>query len=75
VLIGDGYVATRRRTRGSEHQRIELVTRVKEGAKELGRDGMRCSEGQGSHCPFIGAGGALTEVVVQVDKPLLPCGH
>jgi hypothetical protein len=31
---------------------------VKEAAKELGREGMRCGEGRGSHRPFIGAGGA-----------------
>jgi hypothetical protein len=58
VLTGDGGVAERRRTRGNERRRLELVTRAKEGAKELGREGMRCSESQGSHRPFIGAGGA-----------------
>jgi hypothetical protein len=31
---------------------------VKEGAKELGREGMRCGESRGSHHPFIGVGGA-----------------
>jgi hypothetical protein len=42
VLTGDGGVAERRRTRGNERRRLELVARVKEGAKELGREGMRC---------------------------------
>jgi hypothetical protein len=59
VLTGDGGVARRRRTRGSEWRRLELVTRAKEGAKELGREGMRCGEGRGSHRNFIGVGGAL----------------
>jgi hypothetical protein len=58
VLTGDGGVATRRHTGGSERQGLQLVTRAKEGAKELGREGMRCGEGRGSHHPFIGAGGA-----------------
>jgi hypothetical protein len=58
VLTGDGGVATRRRTGGSERWRIELVARAKEGVKELGREGMRCGEGRGSHRPFIGAEGA-----------------
>jgi hypothetical protein len=31
---------------------------VKEGAKELEREGMKCGESRGSHRPFIGAGGA-----------------
>jgi hypothetical protein len=58
VLTSDGGVAKRRRTGGSERWRLELVARVKEGAKELRREGMRCSEGRGSHRPFIGGGGA-----------------
>jgi hypothetical protein len=58
VLTGDGGVATRRRTGGSERRRLELVARVKEGAKELGRERMRCGEGWGLHLPFIGAEGA-----------------
>jgi hypothetical protein len=58
VLTGARAVAKRRRTRGSKQQRLELVARAKEGAKELGRAGMRCGEGRGSHRPFIGAGGA-----------------
>jgi hypothetical protein len=59
VLTGDGGVAARRRTGGSEWRWLELVARAKEGAKELGREGMRCGKIRGSHCPFIGAGGAL----------------
>jgi hypothetical protein len=58
VLTGNGGVAERRRTGGNERQRLELVTRAKEGVKELGREGMRCGESRGSHRPFIGAGGA-----------------
>jgi hypothetical protein len=54
VLTGDGGVATRRRTGGSERRWLELVVR----AKELGREGMRCGEIWGSHHPFRGAGGA-----------------
>jgi hypothetical protein len=51
---GDGEVAHR----GHERQRLELAARANESAKELGREGMRCGESQGSHRPFIGAGGA-----------------
>jgi hypothetical protein len=58
VLTSDGGVAMRRRTGGSERRRLELIAREKEGAKELGREGMRCDEIRGSHRPFIGAGGA-----------------
>jgi hypothetical protein len=58
VLTGNGAVAERRRTRGNERRRLELVARVKEGAKELGREGVRCGESRGSHRPFIEAGGA-----------------
>jgi hypothetical protein len=58
VLTGDRGVATRRRTGGSEQRRLELVARAKEGAKELGREGMRCNEIRGSHRPFIGVGEA-----------------
>ncbi len=58
MLTGDGGVAERRCTGGNERRRLELVVRVKEGAKELGREGMRYGESQGSHRPFIRAGGA-----------------
>jgi hypothetical protein len=58
VLTGDGGVAERRRTGGNERRQLELVARAKEGAKELGREGMRCGESRGSHRPFIRAGGA-----------------
>jgi hypothetical protein len=47
VLNGDGGVAMSRCTGGSERRRLELVARAKEGAKELGREGMRCGEGRG----------------------------
>jgi hypothetical protein len=49
VLTGDGGVAERQHTGGNEQWRLELVARVKEGAKELGREGMRCGESWGSH--------------------------
>jgi hypothetical protein len=58
VLTGDGGVATRRRTEGSERRWLELIARAKEGAKELKREGMRCGEGWGSHRHFIGGRGA-----------------
>jgi hypothetical protein len=61
VLTDDGGVAERRRTGGNERRRLDLVARVKEGAKELGREGMRCGESRGSHLPFIGAGGSAGE--------------
>jgi hypothetical protein len=59
VLTGDGGVATRRHTEGNERRRLELIVRAKEGAKELGRDGMRCGEIRGVSSPFyIGRGSA-----------------
>jgi hypothetical protein len=61
VLTGDGVVAERRCTGGNERRRLELIARAKEGAKELGREGMRCGESRGSHRPFIGAGGSTRE--------------
>jgi hypothetical protein len=47
VLTGDEVVATRRRTRGNERRRLELVARAEEGAKKLRREGMRCGEVRG----------------------------
>jgi hypothetical protein len=61
VLTGDGGVATRRRTRGSEQRRLELVARAKEGAKELGRERMRCGEGRGVSSPFYRGRGSARE--------------
>jgi hypothetical protein len=58
VLTGDGRVEERWRTGGNERRWLELIARAKEGVKELGREGMRCSESRGSHRPFIGEGGA-----------------
>jgi hypothetical protein len=58
VLTGDERVAESWRTGGHERRRLELVTRAKESAKELRREGMRCGESRGSHHPFIGAGEA-----------------
>jgi hypothetical protein len=61
VLTGDGGVAERRRTGGNEWRRLELIATAKEGAKELGREGMRCVESRGSDHPFVGAGGSAGE--------------
>jgi hypothetical protein len=58
LLTSDGRVAERWRTEGNDRWRLELVARAKEGAKGLGKEGMRCGESRGSHRPFIGAGGA-----------------
>jgi hypothetical protein len=58
VLTGDGRVVERWCTGGNERRRLELVTRAKEGGKELGTEGMRCGESRGSHRPFIGVGEA-----------------
>jgi hypothetical protein len=52
VLTGDGGVATRWRTGGNERRRLELIARTEEGAKKLGREGMRCGEGRGVSSPF-----------------------
>jgi hypothetical protein len=43
---------------GEEHRSLELSVRVKEGVRELGREGMRDGEGRGSLSPLIGAEGA-----------------
>jgi hypothetical protein len=44
---------------GSEEWRwLELITRAKEGVKELRREGKRSGEVRGWCSPFIGAGGA-----------------
>jgi hypothetical protein len=51
VLTGDGRVVERWLTGGNEWRQLELVARAKEGAKELGREGMRCGESRGSHRP------------------------
>jgi hypothetical protein len=58
VLTSARAVVKRRCTKGSKRRWLELIARVKEGVKELGREGMRCGEGRGSHRPFIGARGA-----------------
>jgi hypothetical protein len=58
VLTGDGGVAERRCTGGNKRRWLELIARVKEGTKELRREGMKCGESRGCHRPFIGAGGA-----------------
>jgi hypothetical protein len=58
VLSGGGRVEERWRTGGNNRQWLELIVRAKEGMKELGKEGMRCGESRGSHCPFLRAGGA-----------------
>jgi hypothetical protein len=47
VLTGARAAAKRRRDGGKERWRLELTARVREGAKELGREGRRGGEGQG----------------------------
>jgi hypothetical protein len=58
VLTSDRAVATRRRTEGNEWRWLELITRVEEGAKKLGREGMRCGEGRGVSSLFYKGRGA-----------------
>jgi hypothetical protein len=61
VLTGDGGVAERRRTGGNERRRLELVARVKEGANELGREGMRCGESRRVSSSFYRGRGSAGE--------------
>jgi hypothetical protein len=61
VLTDDGGVATRWCTGGSERRQLELVARAKEGAKELGREGIRCGEGRGVSSPFYRGRGSTGE--------------
>jgi hypothetical protein len=61
VLTGDGGVAERWRTRGNERQWLELIARAKEGAKELGREGMRRGESQGVSPSFYRGRGSAGE--------------
>jgi hypothetical protein len=58
VLTGDGGVATRWRTGGSERRWLELIARAEEGAKKLRREGMRCGEARGVSSPFYRGRGA-----------------
>jgi hypothetical protein len=48
----------RRRDGGDEWQWLELDTRVKEGMRELEREGKMGGEGRGFSSPFIGVGGS-----------------
>jgi hypothetical protein len=41
---------------GDEERRLELTTRVKEGAREPKREGKRGGQGRGFSSPFIGLG-------------------
>jgi hypothetical protein len=41
---------------GEERRRLELIVRVKEGARELEREGKKVGEGRGCSSPFIGLG-------------------
>jgi hypothetical protein len=47
VLIGARAAAKRRCDRGKERWWLELIARVKEGVKDLGREGKRGGEGRG----------------------------
>jgi hypothetical protein len=71
VLTGDGRVAERWRTEGNDRWRLELVARAKEGAKELGKEGMRCGESRESHRPFIGVGERRSGVAGGVTAALM----
>jgi hypothetical protein len=62
----DGLTGVRaaalRSSDGSEERRwLQLVARVKEGARGLGREGKRWCEVRGWCSPFIGAGGSTGE--------------
>jgi hypothetical protein len=48
-------------TGGSERRWLELIARAKEGAKELGREGMRCGEIRGVSSPFYKGRGSAGE--------------
>jgi hypothetical protein len=47
VLTGARVVVKRQRDGGKEQQRLEIIARAKDGAKELGREGKRGGEGRG----------------------------
>jgi hypothetical protein len=58
LLIGARAAVWRPGDGGEERRRLELIVRVKEGAKGLGREGKRCGEVRGWCSPFIGVEGA-----------------
>jgi hypothetical protein len=58
VLTGARAATKRRHDGGEERRWLELITRAKEDARELRREGKRCGEGWGALRPFIGAEGA-----------------
>jgi hypothetical protein len=58
VLTKARAVVDWRRNRGEERWQLELGTRAKEGARELGREGEKGGEGRGCSSAFIGAEGA-----------------
>jgi hypothetical protein len=57
VLTGARAAAKRQRDGGKERWGLELIARVKEGARDLDREGKRGGEGRGFSSPFIGAEG------------------
>jgi hypothetical protein len=50
-------VVKRRRDEGKERWWLELIARVKEGTRDLEREGKRGNEVWGCSSPFIGLGG------------------
>jgi hypothetical protein len=56
-LTGAQAAVERRCDGGDERWWLDLSVRVKEGARELEREGKRGSEGWGCSSPFIGPGG------------------
>jgi hypothetical protein len=47
VLTRARVAVKRRRDGGKERQRLEIIARAKDDAKELGREGKRGGEGRG----------------------------
>jgi hypothetical protein len=60
-LTGVRAAALRSSDGSEERQWLQLVARVKEGARGLGREGKRWCEVRGWCSPFIGAGGSAGE--------------
>jgi hypothetical protein len=58
VLTGAQAASERRCDGGKEWRGLELGARVKEGVRELRREGKRGGEGRGCSSLFIGAEGA-----------------
>jgi hypothetical protein len=67
VLTGAQAAVKRRRDGGEEWQRLELSARAKEGARERGRGGKRCSEGQVVLVAFYRRRGSAGVVMADVN--------